>query len=131
MRAAVGLGGAVGTLGRYVPELRLAPRDPAVLPAVTLGINPAGALLLGAVMTLALEVWPPTRLARPFLAIGLIGAFTTMSSFALETVRMLRAGPMLGALVYVALSVGGGLVAVLLGAVMARSLAALRRRGRG
>ena len=130
MRAAVGVGGAVGTLGRYVLELRLAPRDPAVLPLVTLGINLEGAFLLGAVMTLVLEVWPPTRLARPFLAIGLIGAFTTMSSFALETVRMLGAGAVLGAFVYVALSLGGGLVAALLGVVMARSLAALRRRGR-
>lgn len=130
MLAAVALGGAVGTLGRYVLELRLAPADPAALPAVTLAINLAGALLLGAVMTLVLEVWPPTRLTRPFLAIGLIGAFTTMSSFALETVRMLGAGAVLGAFVYVALSLGGGLVAVLLGVVMVRSLAALRRRGR-
>ncbi len=107
MVAAVALGGAIGTLGRYALELRLAPADPAVLPVVTLGINLAGALLLGALMTLILEVWPPTRLARPFLAIGLIGAFTTMSSFALETVRMLGAGAVLGAFVYVGLSLEG------------------------
>jgi CrcB protein len=128
--AAVALGGAVGALARSALQARLAPADPAALPAVTLGINLAGALVLGALMTLVLEVWPPTRLVRPLLGIGLIGAFTTMSGFALETVRMVGAGAVLGALVYVALSLGGGLLAVLLGVVTARSLGGRRRRRR-
>lgn len=128
--AAVALGGAIGTLGRYALEARFAPADPAALPAVTLGINLAGALALGATLTLILEVWPPTRFLRPFLAIGLLGAFTTMSGLALETLRMLEAGAARGAFAYVVLSLSGGMVAVLLGAVIARSLSAPRRRGR-
>jgi CrcB protein len=127
---AVALGGAVGTLGRYALEARFAPADPAGFPVVTLAINLAGALALGAVMTLILEVWPPTRLARPFLGIGLIGAFTTMATFALETVRMLEAGAVVRALAYVGCSLVGGVGAVLLGAAVARALPVLGRRGR-
>jgi CrcB protein len=128
--AAVALGGAVGTLGRYALEARFAPADPAGFPVVTLGINIAGALVLGAVITLILEVWPPTRLLRPFLAIGVLGAFTTMATFSLEAVRMLEAGAVVGALAYAGCSLAGGVGAVLLGAAGARALPVLRRRAR-
>ncbi len=131
MLGAVAAGGALGALGRYTLEERFSPADPAAFPATTLAINLGGALALGFVMTLVLEVWPPTRLVRPLLGIGLLGAFTTMSGFVLELERMASAGAVGGALLYAAVSIAGGLVAMLTGIAAARAAPRLARRGRG
>ncbi len=127
---AVAAGGALGALGRYVLEERFAPADPATFPAATLAINLSGALALGLVITLVLEVWPPTRLVRPFLGIGLLGAFTTMSGLVLELQRMAAAGALGGAVLYAVASVAGGLVAMVAGIAAARAVPRLARRGR-
>lgn len=126
--AAVALGGALGAAARSALEERWAPHDSAGVPVVTLLVNVGGALALGLLMTLVLEVWPPTRLVRPLLGIGLIGAFTTMSTFALELVRLLEAGAVARAVLYAGLSVAGGLAGVAAGAAIPRALPRLRRR---
>ncbi|GBC87426.1 Putative fluoride ion transporter CrcB [bacterium HR12] len=127
--AAVALGGAIGSVLRFALEERWAPRGPAAVPVVTLLVNVGGAAALGLLMTLVLEVWPPTRLVRPFLGIGLLGAFTTMSTFALEVVRLARAGAVVAALLYGGMTAAGGLVGVVVGGAAARASSRLPRRG--
>lgn len=88
---AVALGGALGALARYGVALALPPRPDGGLPWATLLVNVLGSLLLGVVAALAAT----GRLGQPaqaLLATGFCGAFTTFSTFSLETVLLARAG---------------------------------------
>ena len=121
---AVALGGAVGAPLRYGMGLAVAPSGSG-FPVGTLLVNLVGCLLLGALVeALALRGRPGTTLAlyaRPFAGSGLLGAFTTYSTFAVETDRLLLDGRAGTALAYVLSSLLGGLLAA------AAGIAAVRR----
>ncbi len=124
--AAVAAGGALGAAARYGISVAL-PADPAEFPLATLLINTAGCLLLGALMALLAGLADPHRLARPFLGVGVLGGFTTFSTYALEVDRLLLAGRPGAAFGYLAGTVAAALTAVYLGDAAVRRL---RRRGR-
>jgi CrcB protein len=124
--AAVSLGGALGAVARYGISVLLV-AAPGAWPWATFLTNVLGCLVLGALMVVLLEVSAPHRLARPFLGVGLIGGFTTFSTYAEETRALAADGHVVLATAYVAGSVIVGLVAVWSGARVARA-AALRRR---
>ncbi|MEI8260936.1 MAG: CrcB family protein [Actinomycetes bacterium] len=107
----IALGGAVGSLARFGLDQAL-PWNEGV-PWVTLIINVVGALAIGLVATTVVEMrsW-----VRPVVIVGVLGGFTTFSAFALQTGTLLDAGHVVQALVYLALTMVGGLVAVELGA---------------
>jgi CrcB protein len=88
--AAVMAGGAVGAVARWAVELAI----PSVggFPLATLLINVTGAFAMGLVGVLLLERLPPTRYLRPLLGIGLLGAYTTFSTMAMEGVHLLDQG---------------------------------------
>ena len=75
----------------------------------------SGSLVLGAVLVLIAERFPPSLYVRPFLATGVIGAYTTYSTFAVETDVLIKDGHIGVALAYLAASVVVGLGAVWLG----------------
>jgi CrcB protein len=77
-------------------------------------------------VTLVLERFPPTRYARPFLATGFLGAYTTYSTFAVETDLLVKDGHAGAAAAYVVASLAAGFAAVWLGIAVAR----LRTSGR-
>ena len=88
--AAPGVGhrrrGALGTLARYGVDRALA--GPALgFPWSTLVVNLAGSFLLGVAVTVMVERWSPTRFARPFVAIGFCGGFTTFSTMVVEAAQ--------------------------------------------
>jgi len=112
----VAAGGALGSLARYGIELAL-PTDPGTLPAGTLATNLLGCLLIGAV---AVRV-PEGTLRRAFAGAGLLGGFTTFSTFTVGTQALLSDGAWTVAVAYVLTSVGGGVAAVWCGAALARS----------
>jgi fluoride exporter len=125
--AAVGAGGFVGALGRY--ELGLAWPTPAGhLPWVTFAINVSGAFLLGFVLTLLLERVGPTRYVRPFFCVGVLGAWTTMSTFAVEGDVLIKDGYVPTALLYVLATVIVGVAVTWVGVALARSLDPVRQR---
>lgn len=126
---AVGGGGALGTLARYGTERVLSTASHG-FPWGTFTVNVAGALVLGAVLTLVLERWPPTRYVRPFAAIGFCGGFTTFSTFVVEADRRAWAGHVGLAAGYVVASLAAGLVAVTAGVALAR-VGMLGRRADG
>jgi fluoride exporter len=98
--AAVAAGGFLGALGRY--ELALAwPTGSGRFPWTTFTINVSGAFVLGLVLTVLLERIGPTRYVRPFFCVGVLGAWTTMSTFGVETDLLLRGGHVMTAIVYV------------------------------
>jgi CrcB protein len=108
---AVFLGGALGGLARY-GLARLIPVTPGHFPWATLITNVLGCALIGILMVFVLEVPGPHRLARPFLAVGFLGGFTTLSTFAVESDRLVSSGNTNIALAYLVASVGLCLLAV-------------------
>ena len=118
--AAVGAGGFLGALGRY--ELGVAWPTPAGhFPWTTFTINVSGAFALGLVLTLLLERVGPTRYVRPFFCVGVLGAWTTMSTFAVEGDLLVKSGRAAMAIVYVMVAkpqLPGSFAALGIGAVV-------------
>ena len=111
----VALGGALGTLARY-GAVELAPIAPGTFPTTTLLINVLGSLALGLLLGMIERTRPRDVTLRPLLGIGVLGGFTTFSTFSVETVQLVRAHHTLVALAYVAASLALGLGAAILGA---------------
>ena len=120
--AAIGAGGFAGTVGRY--ELGLAwPTPSGGFPSATLVINTSGAFLLGLVLTLLVEHVhaPRTRHhVRHFACVGVLGSWTTMSTFAVQSDGLVRSDRPWLALAYVAATVAAGIVAAGAGIVLGR-----------
>lgn len=126
--AAVALGGALGAPARHaVAELTPTSSPVGSFPWATFVVNVTGALLLGFVLVLVLERFPPTRYVRPLVATGFLGSYTTYSAFALETVQLVDEGESGIALAYVVGSVLVGLAAVWIGVRVAHGLPVERR----
>ena len=85
---AIAAGGALGTLARYGVDRALA-APPLTFPWSTLWVNVTGSYLLGVVVVLVTERWPPARFVRPFAAIGFCGGFTTFSTIGGDRRRLL------------------------------------------
>jgi protein CrcB len=125
--AAIAGGGALGGGARYLIE-EAAPVRAGAFPWATFSINVAGAFALALLLVFILDVWPPTRYLRPFAAVGFLGAFTTFSTWMVETAELLAHSARGLATAYVAGSLLAGLAAVSLGLVLGRSLLARRAR---
>jgi len=117
----IGLGGAVGTLMRYGLSLVLADQTLSTgWPLGTLVANVAGSLLLGALMQLADGAEIMGTDLRLVLGVGVMGGFTTYSSFNLETLRLAQEGHPWRAAAYVTVTVVVCLLAGLAGLWLAR-----------
>ena len=123
----VAAGGALGAAGRFGAAKAL-PSAPDEFPWSTFLVNATGCLLLGLLMVCALDVWPTSRYLRPFLGIGLLGGFTTFSTFALETRNLVAEHQQQLAGVYLVGSVAAGLTAVWLGVAVGRLTVRVLRR---
>lgn len=120
--AAVSVGGGLGSLARYGVAAVL-PTDGG-FPWSTFLVNGAGCLLIGVLMVCLTEVWRrPSRLARPFLGIGVLGGLTTYSTMMLDLRTLGSDGDWFVAEVYLGASLVVGLSAVWLGVVATRALA--------
>jgi CrcB protein len=119
--AVVAVGGALGAPARYeVSQLIHVASDS--FPWATFATNLSGAFVLGLFVTFVLERLPRTRYLRPFFAVGFLGAFTTFSTMAVETVTLVKDGFVLLGTGYLIVSVAAGLGLTYLGMVTARLL---------
>jgi len=116
---ATGFGGVIGALSRYVLEQTFPP-GPGQVPWVVFTINVTGSALLGLLLVILVEQFPRGRLARSVLGTGIIGAYTTFSTFMVGAVTVARDGHVAAAALYVVLSVVCGLVAVSSGVAAGR-----------
>lgn len=107
-RRAVVAGGAIGTLLRVLVG-DLLPSEP--WPWGTFIVNVTGALALGWLVAWSSRARPDVEWLRPFAATGLLGAYTTFSTFAVETERLLASNSTGIAIAYAGLSVAFGLAA--------------------
>ena len=123
----IAAGGAVGSLGRWSLTLLL-PHPVGTFPWPTFTANAAGCLLLGVLMVFVIDVWPPSRYLRPFLGVGVLGGFTTFSTYMLDARALLVAGRTSLAGQYVFGSLATGLAAVWIGISATRLLVRLAER---
>jgi CrcB protein len=118
----IALGGAIGTTLRAALGEWFARPSPQ-FPSTTLAINLAGSFALGVILVVLLERFGPAPRLRPFLTTGILGGFTTFSTFMVETVQLSRHGRITSAIAYVAVSTVGGVAAALAGLAVGRGLA--------
>lgn len=109
------LGGAVGTAARYLVAASTAGWVKNGFPLGTLLINIVGSLLIAVVMGLTLKAEPISAELRFFLVTGVLGGFTTYSSFSYESVALVQRGAWGLAAAYMALTLVGGFTASWLG----------------
>ena len=123
----IAVGGMIGASGRYALEQAWAPH-PGEWPWATFVTNVSGCTLIGILMVYVVEVGGAHPLLRPFLGVGVLGGFTTFSTYAVQTHLLLRGSHPLLAPAYLAGTLFAAVLAVTLGVVAARALVALGHR---
>jgi CrcB protein len=119
----IAAGGVIGALARHGLEL-LIPHEPGGFPWSTVVVNVSGCLLIGVLMSLLLRRPHRPRLLRPLLGVGVLGGYTTYSTFAADAQALVLAGRPGLALGYLSLTLFAGLTAVALGWWLAGSAGA-------
>lgn len=117
----VAAGGAIGALSRYGVGLLL-PTTRGHFPYGTFLINVLGCALIGVLMVLVGEVYPNRPLIRPFFGTGILGGFTTFSTYSNDFRALLRPGTVPLALVYLAGTLLCALLAVSLTTWLTRKI---------
>ena len=118
----IAIGGALGALSRYgVSRLIHVPTDG--FPRSTFVINVAGAFALGCFLTVIRERQWSARYVRPLFAIGFLGAFTTFSTMAVETVTLVKDHHAVLGVSYLVVSIAAGLLTAALGVIAGRKTA--------
>lgn len=104
-------GGALGAMARYGVYLAAGALFGAGYPLGTLVVNVAGSFAMGALTETIALVWSTSAQMRLFLAVGVLGAFTTFSSFSLDVALLYERGRLIACAIYilasVVLSIGG------------------------
>jgi len=113
------LGGATGSLARFMLGTAIMNRVGGRFPLGTVVINITGSFLIGFLMTMLSERWNPHPNVRLLLVVGFLGGYTTFSSFEWETIGLVRDGARWLGLLNMAGSVLLGYAAVWLGVVAA------------
>ncbi|GLX50690.1 putative fluoride ion transporter CrcB 1 [Streptomyces hygroscopicus subsp. hygroscopicus] len=125
--AVVAFGGALGACGRY--GLALAwPAPPDGFPWATFWTNLIGCAVMGVFMVFITEVWAAHRLVRPFFGTGVLGGFTTFSTYTVDIRRLVESGrPEIG-LAYLVATPCAALAAVWLASATARRVLTRREQ---
>jgi fluoride exporter len=123
----IGLAGVAGALCRYGVS-RWLPTPDDGFPWATFWTNTSGSAAIGFVLILLTERFPRARLARPLIATGFLGAFTTFSTYMVDADVLVRDHRVGIAVAYTLLSLVAGVVAVILGVVAARMIVRLEHR---
>lgn len=116
----VALGGAIGSVLRYVSSVAVSRWAGAPFPWGTLFVNIAGSFVIGLIMMWVLKAGEARENARLLMVTGVMGGFTTFSSFSWETWRLIEDGRLGAAGFNVALSVGACLLATAAAVALAR-----------
>jgi fluoride exporter len=121
----IAAGGVLGAEARF-GLANVLPHRAGHFPWATFVTNVSGCLLIGALMVLLTEVWAAHPLLRPFLGVGVLGGFTTFSTYTVEIQQLVAAGAARTGLLYLA----GTLVAALAAVYTGMSLTRLATRPR-
>ncbi|MEU6742491.1 fluoride efflux transporter FluC [Streptosporangium sandarakinum] len=119
--AYIAVGGAAGATARYGAGL-LWPTPDGAFPWTTLGVNAVGCLLIGVLMAVLAAAPAAPAWVRPFLGTGVLGGFTTFSTFSVDIQGLLLGGRPGVALAYLAATPVAALIAVTAGSRVTRGL---------
>lgn len=122
MLIAVAAGGAVGAVGRYLVMSQVGHWLGMSFPYGTLVVNVVGSFVLGALVEIMALVWSTGQELRAFLVVGVLGAFTTFSTFSLDAVALVERGAIGAAALYVAASVFFAIAGLVAGLALFRLL---------
>jgi CrcB protein len=123
----IAAGGVFGVAARYGVG-RAIPTADRAFPWATFLINISGGFVLGVFMVIVLERFRTARYLRPFFGTGFVGAFTTFSTFSVETDLLIKDGHVTTAAAYVASTLIVGLLSAWLGIIVGRFLPGRPRR---
>jgi len=118
----IAAGGAFGAVSRYLVSNGVHSLLGRGFPYGTLSVNVLGSLLMGFFYILLLERFDPGAHWRPLLLIGFLGAFTTFSTFSIETLSLVENGELYRAMLNILLSVTTCLAACWAGVLLGRQL---------
>jgi CrcB protein len=121
----IAIGGVTGASARHALDLAW-PSAPTDLPVGTLMINASGCLLIGMLMVQVVEVGRAHALLRPFLGVGVLGGYTTFSTYAVQVRQLWSHHAVALSLAYLAMTPVLALVAVGVGVFLARGLHRVR-----
>jgi CrcB protein len=124
-------GGALGTGGRYLLSTWVAQVFGPGFPLGTLMINLSGSFLIALIMELSLSTGAISQDARLFLTTGIMGGYTTYSSFNYESLKLASGGEYGLAALYMGLTVAGAIVLGFLGLAAARGIMSIGMRFAG
>ncbi|MEQ9554590.1 MAG: fluoride efflux transporter CrcB [Rhodospirillales bacterium] len=111
MLLAVAMGGAVGAVGRFLVVNAVGSQLGHGFPWGTFTVNLVGSFVLGALIEISALHWSPPPEIRAFLVVGVLGAFTTFSTFSLDSYTLIDRGQIGAAAVYI----GGSVVLCIFG----------------
>ena len=121
---AVAAGGGLGSVLRYAITVAVTQWLGVRFPLATLGINVAGSLAIGVLAELSLtRIFLGSPVPRLFFITGVLGGFTTFSTFSLDAVALLSEGRAFSSIAYVAASVFAGILAAFGGMALVRAMA--------
>ncbi len=103
--AAVALGGAIGSVARYLVGIGSGRLFGMAFPWGTLIINVTGSFLIGTFIALFATRWDLSQAARVFLTVGICGGYTTFSTFSLDAFYLMERGELLSSAAYMIASV--------------------------
>jgi len=118
---AIAAGGALGGLARWGIENAFA-APPDTFPWATFIVNISGSFALSFLLVLIVEVFPPSRYARPFIAVGFLGAYTTFSTWMIEADQLVSHGEAQLGVGYLFASMFAGFAAVSFGLIIGRAV---------
>jgi fluoride exporter len=117
----IAAGGFLGALARYEVGVRF-PAQPGGFPVATFLVNTSGAFAIGLVLTVILERFAHRTLARTFACVGFLGAWTTVSTVASDSVLLAHDAHLLLAVGYVASTLVFGILATACGILVGRRI---------
>lgn len=120
---AAAIGGATGSVARYLVSIWSGKLFGTAFPIGTLAVNVTGSFLIGAFVGLFATKWNLSESAKVFLTVGICGGYTTFSAFSLDTWFLLERGETTAALAYMLGSVVLSLGALIAALYVVRSLA--------
>ena len=115
----VALGGALGAVGRYLVGLSL--KTASGFPWATMSVNILGSLLMGLVIGWLSRQNGGSDALRLFVAVGILGGFTTFSAFSMDLFTLLERRDIAATMLYLSGSLLGGLVAFIIGFMALRA----------
>ncbi len=117
---AVGCGGFIGAVSRYLMTMLINRMSTGAFPVATLVINILGSFLIGLLTQVVPNLYPNNKRLLLFLTTGILGGFTTFSTFSLDTVNLYQNGNTIFAILNVIISVLFCVIGVILGKMLAK-----------